>query len=541
MTNDYNITLLIFQILGGVTLFLYGIRKVTKSLEDFAGASLKLVVTRMTNRRLRGFLLGLMVALSLQSSAAVMLMIVALSNNGLLLLMNAVGIILGAGVGSTLTVQLLAFKIHPWAPAMLLFGFILMKITRSDRMRDIGGAIFSFGLVFLGMHLITEGTTPLVKEAFFSEAIGFFSRTPFFAAVLAAGITLLFQSSAATLGLLLTLGFSGIIDVETALPFIVGANIGSCGIAFIGAASGGSKGKRVAWTELIIRSCAGIIVFVLSKYYIELANYLSDNPARAIAHLHTMFALSAAIVFLPFNKPLSKIVEKIVPASDDDDSFKPIYLEPNAMNNPSLALGSAAREILRQGDIVLSMLEDIMIALEEYDRELLIEIVERDDRVDIEQEAITDYLTRLTESELSAKESRTELELLTITLELEHIADVVSKNLSQHVVKRLDMGYYFSKEGLVEIREFHNEVKALLKESLDLIALRDTSIAKDIIEKTKEIIKKQRQLNRNHIERLHAGVKYSSETSTIHLDLISDLSRIAIHVSYIAYAILGKV
>ena len=541
MTNEQSITLLLFEILGGVALFLYGIRKLTKSLEDFAGASLRLVITRMTSSRIRGFLLGLVVALSLQSSAAVMLMIVALSNNGLILLANAVGIILGAGVGSTLTVQLLAFRIHAWAPAMLLAGFILMRITRAERLRDIGSAIFSFGLVFLGMHLITMGTEPLTGEDFFPDAIAFFARTPFFAAVIAAGMTLLFQSSAATLGLLLTLGFAGVMDVSSALPFIIGANIGSCGIAFIGSAGGSSRGKRIAWTELIVRATAGIVVFLFAGAYTSLAETLSADPARGIAHVHTLFALTAGVLFLPFNRPLAKLIERMVPSGASEKLFRPKYLDPNATSNPPIALGSAAREILRQGDIVLSMMDDIYIALAQSDRALLEEVIARDDLVDIEQEAITEYLTQLTGSELSTKESRTEMELLTITLELEHIADVISKNLSTYVEKRLDDGYFFSEQGIAEIQGFHCKVRELLCNTLDLIALRDKDMAKAIIEETKEIAQEQRRLNRSHIERLHAGVKFSADTSAIHLDLISDLSRIAIHISYIAYAILGKV
>ncbi len=541
MTTDINITLFIFQILGGVALFLYGIRKATKSLEDFAGTSLKLVITRMTASRLRGFALGLLVALSLQSSAAVMLMMVALSNNGLLLLVNAASIILGAGVGSTLTVQLLAFKIHQWAPALILFGFIPMRLTRSERVHDVGGAIFSFGLVFLGMSSITSGTASLVGEGSLSSIIGFFSRTPFFAAVIAAGLTVLFQSAAATLGLLLTLGFGGLIDISAALPFVVGANIGSCGMAFIGAAGGGAAGRRIAWTELVVRSVAGIIVFVLSDFYLGLASSLSDNPAREIAHLHTLYALTAAVVFLPFNKPLARFINKMIPATDLDKPFGPIYLDPNATKNPSLALGCAAREILRQGDIVLSMADDIYIALERRDRPLLDDIIARDDMVDAEQEAITGYLTRLSGSELSAKESRTELELLTFTLELEHIADVVSKNLAQYVLKRIDDGLYFSDEGLEEIRAFHHRIRDLLKRALDSAALRDPEACESIIKETKAIVEEQRRLTRSHIERLHVGVKHSAESSAVHLDLISDLTRIAIHVSYIAYAISGKV
>ena len=540
MTNGSNITLSVFGILGGVSLFLFGIRGITKSLEDLAGASLKLVITWLTKNRLRGFVIGLFISLSLQSSGAVMLMLIGFANAGLLEIGEAVSVILGAGVGSTLTVQILAFRIHQWAPAMLVVGFVFKKVFTGGRLKDVGSAIFSFGLVFLGMHLITVGASPLVKQEFLPAAIGFFSQTMIFAAVLAALLTVLFQSSAATLGLLIIMAFNGLIDMTTALPFIVGANIGSCGIAFIGSARGKPDGVRVAWTELIIRLVMGIVFILAGDYFVIAAEFITSDVARGIAHLHTMYALGATLIFIPLSGLVPRLVKFLVPEPRGESIFGPIYLDPNALSNPPVALGGAAREVLRQGDIVYSMLDDYLTAFSKYDSKLLEDIVKRDDRVDLLQERITLYLTRLTEEELSARESRTEMQLLTFTLELEHIADVISKDLSRHVQKRLDSIYHFSEEGFEEIIEFHGRVKRLLRKGLNTIALRDKSMAKEIIEETKEIVSLQRVLNRSHIERLHAGVKETSITSAIHIDMLADLARIAINISHIGYAILGK-
>ncbi|RKZ30662.1 hypothetical protein DRQ36_04715 [bacterium] len=541
MANETSITLAIFEVLGGVALFLYGIKKVTKSLEDLAGASLKLIITQLTKSRFRGFVIGLAVALSVQSSGAVMLMLVAFSNTGLLALGEAVSIILGAGVGTTFTVQLLAFRVHAWAPAMLLVGYITSRVTRSGKVVDTGRAIFSFGLVFLGMHLISAGTAPLIREEFFPAAIDFFRKTPLFAAVMAAILTFAFQSSTATLGLLLTLAFNGIIDVESAIPFIVGANIGSCGTAFLGAAGSKVHGYRVAWTEFVVRVITGIVVILLAKYYATVTGFLTGDPARGIAHIHTLYAITATVIFLPVSTLLAKLIAKIIPEPSGEKVFGPVYLDPNALSNPPVALGSAAREILREGDIVLSMVDDIIVALSENNIELLSEIVARDDKVDTLQEAVTAYLTKLTESELSEEESRTEVQLITFALELEHIADVVSKDLARHVEKRVDQNYYFSEEGFGEILSFHRRVRNLVRLALDAIPLRTNILARDIIQETKKIIETQRELNRSHIERLHAGIKFSTVTSALHIDLLTDMARIAVHVSHIGYAILGKV
>ena len=540
MANEPNITLSIFQILGGVALFLFGIRRVTKSLEDLAGAGFRLVITRLVKSRFRGFGLGVIVALSLQSSGAVMLMLAALANSFLITLANSVSVILGAGLGSTLTVQILAFKIHAWAPVMLIVGFVVRKVFREGSGRDIGDAVFGFGLLFLGMHLITGGTAPLVEEEVFPAAIVFFRRTPLFAAILAAGLTVLFQSSAAMLGLLLTLGFSGILDIHSAIPFIIGANIGSCGIAFLGTAGDHGRGRRLAWTELTIRVATGIVVYMLANQYAAAATALANSPARQIAHLHTMFALTAGVLFLPFSNSFARFIERVIPGPDEK-KFGPRYLDSHALSNPPTALGNGAREILRQGDVVLSMMDDMITALSKNDIELLNDIISRDDRVDALQEAITQYLTRLSESELSSKESETELQLLTFTLELEHVADVISKDIARYVEKRHEEGYYFSREGFEEIREYHSRVRELMRKTISAIPLRDKDIAREIVDETKELIELHRELKKNHIFRLHAGVRFTAETSTIHLDLLADLSRIAVHLSHIGYALMGKV
>jgi len=540
MANELNITLSIFGILGGVALFLFGIKRVTQALEDFTGASLKMIITQLTKSNLRGFLIGILVALSLQSSGAVMLMLVAFANSGLLAVQEAVSIILGAGVGTTLTVQLLAFRIHQWAPAMLLVGYILHEVTKG-KAREIGKAIFAFGLVFLGMHLITIGAAPLSNEPFFPATVDFFQQTPFFAMVIAAIFTFVFQSSAVVMGILLTLAFNNIIGIESAIPFIIGANIGSSGIAYLGAAGGKSNGYRMATAGLICRVVAGIVVFLLADYYANLASFLADSPARQMAHMHTLYAITMAVIFLPFSKILAKASSFIVPKSSGEEEFRPIYIDPRSISNPPVALGSAAREILREGDIVMSMMDDVLIALGKNDRTLLNKIVARDDMVDQLQETIVNYLTKLNESELSENEAIAERQLLTFTLELEHIADVISKDIARHIEKRMEEGYYFSDEGWSEIKEYFNEIRALLRQGLDAIPLRDDKLARDIIETTKELVVKQREFTKSHLDRRHAGVKLSVETSAIHLDLIADLARIAVHVSHIAYAILGKI
>ncbi|MBN2541397.1 Na/Pi cotransporter family protein [bacterium] len=536
--------LIIFEALGGLALFLYGIKSVTKSLEALAGASLKLILTRLTRSRWRGSLVGFATAAAVQSSGAVMLLLVGFINAGLLTLNEALGVALGAGIGTTITVQLIAFKLTRFALIIVLAGFVMLTWCKRDKVKNAGKVIFSFGLIFLGMRLMMQSMEAVHGSNALLSLVEFLKVQPFWAFILAIVLTSLFQSSAAFLGIILTLAFEGLLTFEATIPFIVGANIGSCATGIIGSINAKEKGKRVIWAELIMRIAIAILFFVFKKPIVAFLYYIGSfvpfSEARLVAIGHTFYGLVAAIIFLPFITPVARLMKKLFPAKGEE-KFGPLYLDYNVLDNPPMALGQAAREVIRTGDIVFKMLEDMETVIDKNDEKLLKEIIKRDDEIDLLQEQVTSYLTKLSQHELDVSESRKELELINIVLDLEHIADIISKNISQYAAKKIEYGYYFSDEGYKEVKYLEKEVKTNLQMALDAIPMRDKEIALQVIKKTKFIVEEQRRLYRSHLERLHKGLRDSIETSTIHLDLLSDLNLISLTTSYIAYAILEKV
>ncbi|RLE58518.1 MAG: hypothetical protein DRJ35_07740, partial [Thermoprotei archaeon] len=256
-------TMQMFTLVAGLCLFLYGINQVTRNLQKLAGSSLRHLVAKLTRTRLRGFVMGIFTAFGLQSSGAAILMLIAFANAGLISLERSIPIILGAGIGSTLTVQLLAFKIYKISSIIIVVGYVMMFLLKSRTWHYTGRVIFSFGLVFLGMAVLRDGIAPIQNNPAISAMVGFVESAPFWVAVLGFALATLFQSSTAVLGLFLTLAFAGIVDLHISLPVVIGANVGSCMIGVIGAIGGKAEAKRIVWTQLLMKTFVAIFLFAL--------------------------------------------------------------------------------------------------------------------------------------------------------------------------------------------------------------------------------------------------------------------------------------
>jgi len=534
-------TLEMFQIVGGLCIFLYGISQITRNLQKLAGPALRLLVARLTKSAWRGFAMGIFLAFAMQSSGALALMLVTFANAKLILVAQALPVILGAGVGSSLTVQVLAFNIYRFAPIIVTLGFILFYFVHSRIWHYSGRTLFSFGLVFLGMAIMRDGIAPFQSNPAIATMVQFLTKAPFWVAVLGFAIATLFQSSTAVLGLLLTLAFSGIVDLHISLPMIIGANVGSCMLGIFGAIHGKAEAKRIVLAQLILRFIMAAILFALIPYYESLISAIGGQIPRQIANAHTLFELLTAIVFFPFTQPFAKLASSIVRADKLDEEHSPKYLDTATLSNPLVAMGHATKEIMRMGEIVVGMLRDWGKVFFINDRGLLKQVLTEDDKVDALQESITGFISHIPCEKMDSEASSLSVALAHITLELEHVADVISKDLAAHVRKKIEIGYYFSDEGFSEILSYHDQVMENLKTVLDAIPLRDQALAKLVIDETKKLVGRQRELYRSHLTRLRKGLRETEETSTIHIDILSDLNRINLHTSYIAYAILGKV
>ena len=527
--------------LGGVALFLFGLRFSSRGLQKAAGVKLKQMLWSLTDNSLMGMGVGALVTVIIQSSTATTVMLVSLTNAGLIGLRQVLGVILGADIGTTVTVQLIAFKLSDYSLVLVAMGFLLMAMAGKRPWRYYPQIMFGAGLIFFGLKLTSEAIAPLKVLPWFTQMFLHLDGRPLLGVLIGTAFTLLVHSSAATIGILLTLAFQGLIPLPAAIPVIIGANIGTCGSALVAAWGQTKEAVLVAWGHTIFKILAGLLAFALLDPFTALVLRIGGEPARQIANAHTLFNLAAALIFLPFLVPYEKLLRRVIPDQlDRQKAFGPKYLDERVLETPSLAIGQVSQEILRMADIVKGMLGRSMEALEKNDSQLLKQLVDEDDKVDLLEEAITPYVAKIAQQELSGDQSDRGIKLLYVVNDLEHIGDVISKNIMGHARKKTDGQLAFSQEGLDDLREIHRQTMTTLELAIGAFAANDAGLARRAQERKDTVYLMERELYKRHLDRLQKGLKESRETSTIHLDLLSDFERINFNASQMGASILPR-
>ncbi|UCG92867.1 MAG: Na/Pi cotransporter family protein, partial [candidate division WOR-3 bacterium] len=414
--------------------------------------------------------------------------------------------------------------------SILIVGLGFFAMHLFPKLRNIGQALFGLGLLFFSLRLMAIATSNLKYIPAFNAAIASLANYPLVGIIVAALLAFILRSSAATIGIALILAFDGLIEFPQAISLILGANLGTTFSSLISANT--VDGRRVAVGHLRFNIVAIVILFPLMKYIPAVINFIGGDSARQIANFHTLFNIFSAVLFVPFIYPVATFLKSVV--KETKAELLSIHrLDPTFLSAPAIALGQAAREILHMADITITMLEDAIKVFRHKDNILRKKIIETDDRVDGMEETITPYLTKISEGELDSKLSRLHSALLNAVNEIEHIGDVISKNLMTYAKKQISSGFVFSKEGFDQIEKLHQFALTTLRMSIDALATRDEMLAREAASRKELGYKVAKELNELHLERLRRGLKESLETSTIHLDLISDLERINFHAASI--------
>ena len=542
MDREYFTIISFFTLLGGLSLFLFGLRLGGEHLQSIAGNRLRYIISRLISNRFKGVAVGALSTVTLQSSSATTVMLVSFASVGLITLLQSMSIILGANIGTTVTVQLIAFRVSDYALLIITIGFLLTLLSKESRGHRIGGIILAFGLIFFGMKVMSDSVAPLRHYPQVTDALLSVGENPLLGILLATVFTGIVQSSAATLGLVLSLSFQGLMSLESAIPLVLGANVGTCVTALLASIGAKATGKRVALGHILFNLFGVALFYPFIGPVADLIARTSGEVPRQIANIHAFFNVGMAIFFVPFIRPYAAMISALLPKKElPAREFAPKYLEETLLETPDLALGQSTREILRMADIVFEMVKKTMNVYKDNDEQLRRDLVKKDNRVDLLEERITQYLTRLSQKELTSEQVEKEIALLFITSELEQIGDLVSKNLMVYAERKIAQPFYFSDEGFDEITQFHSEVVTTLQMAINAFAAWDNNLSQKIIERRKRLSLEQNRLHRAHIDRLHQGLKESLDTTTVHMDLIGDLHQINLHSSKIAYAILGKV
>jgi phosphate:Na+ symporter len=532
----------LLSLLGGLAILLYGMQLSGEGLQRAAGGHLRHLLTSMTRNRLAAVGAGALVTALIQSSSATTLMLIGFVSAGLMTFRQSLGVILGADIGTTFTVQLLAFNLRELAFVLLAAGFALTFFGRRGLVKSIGLAVLGFGFLFLGMRLMTDGIAPLTEQPLARQVLVAFASSPGMGALVGALLSAGMASSAATIGVLLSLAHQGLLPLDGAVPVVLGANIGTCAIALAASMRSTSDARRVAVAHIAFKVLGVALVFPFIQPLTAFVADTAGDPARQIANAHTLFNVAISALFLPFAPLAARAIAALVPEQErGDNPFKTRYLDDRYLDQPSLALGQATREALRMGDVAQSMLRDALVVLRRDQQELLEEVERRDDQLDYLEREIKLFLARLGREAMSPDMAGREIALISFIGNLENIGDIVDKNLMELARKKMYQGRRFSEEGDTELAEFHSLVSKNLERAIAAFAAADRALAQEVLDQRPVIRQKERELRESHLSRLRRGLAESLETSEIHLDVLTNLKRISSHVTALVFPILEEV
>jgi phosphate:Na+ symporter len=532
----------LLALFGGMALLLYGIQLAGESLGRAAGGRLRGLLTGLSRNRVTAVASGAAVTAIIQSSSATTVMLIGFVAANLMTFRQTLGIILGADIGTTFTVQLIAFRITDYALLLVGVGFTIIFVSGRRSFRDFGQAVLGFGLIFLGLKLILDGVAPLRTNPLASELIASVADNAAMTLLVAAVFSAIVHSSAATIGLSLALATEGLLDLSGAVAIVLGANIGTCATALTAAIGASAEAKRVAVAHIAFKLLGAALVFPFIEPFTALVARTAAEPARQIANAHTLFNFGISLVFLPFTPLAARTIEALVPEDETGDNpFRTRYLDGRALDQPALALGQATREALRMADVVQGMFRDVAPVFATDDQELLEAVERRDDQVDFLEREIKLFLARLDRSAMGPELARKEISLISIIGNLENIGDIIDKNLMELARKKLYHGRRFSDAGWAEILGFHGMVSKNLERAIAAFAANDRALAQEVLDQRPVMRQRERELRESHLERLRRGLAESLETSEIHLDILTNLKRISSHVSALVFPILEEV
>jgi phosphate:Na+ symporter len=527
-------------IVGGVMLLLYGVRLVTDAMQRAVGTRLRRATMLLARQPLAAFGVGVLATALTQSSGAISALLVGLVSAQLVELSAAVVMLLGANVGSTLVVQLLAFHITDYAAILVGMGAAAALATHRTALRDIGQTCFGFGLVLFALAVLNAGSLPLASSHVTVELLNTLARAPIVLALVGLILAMIFASSAAAIGLVVVLAANGTLPVVAALALLMGANVGSTVTALITALSGGSLvGRRLAFIHTGTKLAGALLVLLILTPLTALLSSTRLEPAAQVTITHLGFNLVLAIIFVPLSAVMTRLIMKLIPDRDQKDTAGPRYLDPEALALPVVALGQATREVLRMADLVTEMLRQSIHAFEERMVAIPTQMDSLDDQLDTLEAAIKRYLTQLDEDKMTEEQAHCEIALLYIITDLEAIGDIINKQFMRLARRKRRNQVAFSDEGWSDLVTYHTEVTAALEQALAALAAQDANLAAEFLARKRYLSQMKREFHLRHLRRLQSGVLPSLASSEIHLDLLNAMSRVLSHASNIAHAVHG--
>ena len=534
---------IIFHFLGGLGLFLYSIKTMGDGLQQAAGDRLRYYIDKYTSNPFLGVLVGIVVTALIQSSTGVTVITVGLVSASLLTLRQAIGIIMGANIGTTVTSFIIGFKLGEYALPLIFLGTMFLFFTKNRTANNIGRILFGVGGIFYALNLISAGMSPLKDLPQFKEYMVTLGQNPILGVVAGAVITVLIQASSATIGILQGLYAGGFLDLKGALPVLFGDNIGTTLTVIIAAAGANISAKRVAATHVTFNVLGTILCLILLGPFTSMIEYfqalLHLSPEMTIAFSHGAFNVSNTIVQFPFIGALAYFVTKLIPGEDEVAKYEPLYLDEQLIKQaPSIALGNAKKELLHLGNYAVKAFDlsyDYIINSNEKVAEKGHKTEEAINTID---EKLTRYLISLSSEALSQKESEVLTNILDSSRDLERIGDHAEAliNLNDYLQRK---NVQFSNSALEELEEIYRQTSDFVKDALESVENNDLEKAQALIERHEAINKMERVLRKTHIKRLNNG-ECSTQAGVNFIDIISHYTRVSDHAMNLAEKVLAE-
>jgi len=533
-------SLVLLDLMGGVALLLWGLHMVHSGVLRAFGPDLRRLLSKALKDRFSAFAAGLGLTALLQSSTATALITSSFAAEGLVSLVPALAIMLGANVGTTLIVQVLSFNISAVAPVLFIIGLLAFRNGPRSRIKDLGRVSIGLGLMLLSLHILLDTLAPAETVPGVRVLMNAITGDPVLCILIGAVVTWAAHSSVASVLLIMSLAYSHFIAPQAAFALVLGANLGSAiNPVFEGARRDNPASYRLPLGNLINRIVGIALVLPFLRPLAEHLQPLQPDLARLTALFHIAFNVATAILFIGVLDALSRLLVWMLPDRvQETDPARPRYLDETALDTPSLALTDAARETLRMGDMVETMLRKVMAALMENDRAQVAQVSRMDNAVDGLDEAIRLYLTKLTRGSLDEREGRRAMEIISFAINLEHIGDIVDKNLSELATKKIKRRFQFSAEGAEELSAFHRRIMDSLRIAFGVFMSGEASEAHKLLAEKAALRNAELAATERHLERLREGRPESLETTSLHLDVLRDLKRIHSHICSVAYPVL---
>ncbi len=528
------------QLFGGLAIFLFGMEQMAEALKKVAGNRMKTILGTLTTNRIMGLITGTIVTAVIQSSSVTTVMLVGFVTAGLMSLSQAIGVILGADIGTTITAQIVAFKVTKYALLLVGVGFVLIFLGKKDMTKHYGVLVMGLGMIFFGMGIMSTGMKPLRSYEPFIDLMQQVSN-PIIGILIATAFTGLVQSSSATMGVVIAMAMQGLITLEAGIALALGANIGTCATAGLAAIGKPREAVRVAVAHVTFKIVGVLLIVWFIPPFAELVRNISPaepgltgfdrlaaETPRQVANAHTIFNVGIAFLFLPLAPVFARFCEWVVPDKPmaEPTVIQPKYLDKELLSTPPLALDRARREVGRLGDRVDEMLNASLPAVTSGSEEDLHDLAELDSDIDILHGHIVEYLGKISLGELSSEESHEVMELLQVANHLEQIGDIIETNLVTTGRRRIEEGVVVSKATLEVIQRYFDEVSQAFKTSIKAVREQDSKVARQVKRMKKDMAALAEETARYELGRLVADEPNRLQTFTREMEMIETFSRI---------------